>query len=61
MTPLLHGETDTEPAGGGSCVQTLPAQGREKEGVLARGLPSIDHPCHWTQPKWIPGETDRGD
>jgi hypothetical protein len=29
----------TEPAGGGGGVQTLPAQGREREGVLARAYP----------------------
>ena len=43
MTPLLHGEADTQPAGDGSRVQTLAARGREKEGVLAPG-PTLYRP-----------------
>ncbi|CAN0543259.1 unnamed protein product [Rangifer tarandus platyrhynchus] len=50
MTPLLHGEADTQPAGGGSRVQTLPARGREKAGVLvspgAYPLPTTHVPRH---------------
>ena len=41
-TPATRG-ADTQPAGGGSHVQTLPARGREKEGVLAPG-PTLYRP-----------------